>query len=68
MRNAKRIGRKLLASFLCVTMTAGLLTGLYTYKNNKEVKAATTGFTSNDFLKCVVHQLRIIMVKETWCT
>lgn len=52
MRNAKRIGRKLLASFLCVTMTAGLLTGLYTYKNNKEVKAATTGFTSNDFLKC----------------
>ena len=52
MRNAKRIGKKLLASFLCVTMTAGLLTGLYTYKNNKEVKAATTGFTSNDFLKC----------------
>ena len=41
MRNAKRIGKKLLASFLCVTMTAGLLTGLYTYKNNKEVKAAT---------------------------
>ena len=52
MRNVKRIGKKLLASFLCVTMTAGLLTGLYTYKNNKEVKAATTGFTSNDFLKC----------------
>ena len=41
MRNVKRIGKKLLASFLCVTMTAGLLTGLYTYKNNKEVKAAT---------------------------
>ena len=53
MRNVKRIGKKLLASFLCVTMTAGLLTGLYTYKNNKEVKAkVTTGFTSNDFLKC----------------
>ncbi len=52
MRNAKRVCKKLLASFLCMAMAAGMLAGVCTYKNSKEVKAATTGFTSNDFLKC----------------
>ena len=51
MRKAGKVFRKVMAGVLSTCLAVGLLAGIGITKSSK-VSAATTGFTSNDFLKC----------------
>lgn len=49
----KKMGRRVLAMTMAVCLSLGLICGISFVGNTvKEVKAADTGFTKNDFLKC----------------
>ena len=49
----KKMGRRVLAMAMAVCLSLGLICGISFVGNTvKEVKAADTGFTKNDFLKC----------------
>ncbi len=51
MRKFKGMGKRALAYTMAMCLTAGLFTGIGVGNDVKAVKAATTGFTKNDFLK-----------------
>jgi aryl-phospho-beta-D-glucosidase BglC (GH1 family)/GH18 family chitinase len=51
MRKIKEIAKKAFACSMAMCLTTGLMTGIGMEKSVKTVKAASTGFTKNDFLK-----------------
>lgn len=53
MNYLKKMGRRVIAFILTLCLSLGLCTGItFVGDTVKEVKAADTGFTQNDFLKC----------------